>query len=162
MKNYTTIEFCLVDLSNTGNFKYYEAEELADVNRAYNNMRSIFGADEIEIQSLNQSQFVTDNIYSIFELMEETDADLFEIINVLEATGCMEQTKEVIKDYRFQFIRTESKIDAFITYIEEFGYFDNIPNNLINYIDYDKMMRDFEIEGLTIHRVSHEQFIIIY
>ena len=162
MRNYTTIEFCLVNLGNTGQFKYFEAEELADVNIAYNTMESMFKADEIEIQALSHSQFVTDNIYPIFELLEETDADLYEIIHTLEATGCMEQTKEVIKDYRYQFIRSDEKIDAFIFYIEELGYLNNVPDNLINYIDYEKLMQDFEIEGLTIHRVSDEQFIFVY
>lgn len=162
MRNYTTIEFCLVNLANTGQYEYFEAEEIADVNIAYNSFRKKYNADEIEIQALNQSQFVTDNIYPIFELLEELPhMDLDEIINILEATGCMIETRKVARDGNFQHIRTWNKSDAFACYIEEIGYLDEVPQHLQNYIDYDAIMRDFEINGLIIHRVNDEQFIII-
>ena len=163
IKDITTIEFCLVNLSNTGQFEFYEAEEMEDVNIAYNSFRCKYNADEIEIQALNQSQLVTDNIYSIFELLEKySHMDLYEVIPILDATGCIIETEKVIENGNFMLIRNWNKLDAFETYIEEIGFLEEVPERFRNYIDLERVMRDFEFEGLTIHRVSDEQFIFIY
>lgn len=163
MKNITTIEFCLVNLANTGQFEFYEAEEIEDVNIAYNSFRCKYNADEIEIQGINQSQLVADNIYPIFELLEQySHMDLYEVIYILDATGCIIETRKVIEEGNFMLIRNWNKLDAFETYMEEINFLGEVPERFRSYIDLERVMRDFEFEGLTIHKVNDEQFIFIY
>ena len=162
------IEICLVNLGNTCKYEYYTVRNTDDLKEAYKDFRYRFNADEIEIQGISHSQYITDNIEDIFELIEEIklidnyDIELNTVIDVLEATKSIEDTKRIIKDYSYQYIEANNKECAFIEYLEQIDYLRDIPERFINYIDYEKLMRDFEIEGLQIEEVNYNNYLFIY
>lgn len=151
----TTVEICLVNLSNTGQFKYYDIQDIEDLKSAYDNMREIFLADEIEIQGMSHCNTTVENLADLLETSEDNQAPLKDVIQVFEAVGCIHRTKEVIKEHLYSYIEGRSKEGAFIQYLEDTCYFDGIPDRIINYIDYKAIMRDYEIEGLTIEQIGY-------
>ena len=162
------MEVCLVDLGNTCKYDYYIVENSKDLKEAYKDFREKFNADEIEIQGISHSQYITDNLEDIFELIEEIklvdnyDIELNTVIDVLEATKSIQDTKRIIKDHSYQYIESNNKECAFIEYLEQIDYLRDIPERFINYIDYDKLIRDFEIEGLQIEEVKFNNYLFIY
>ena len=152
------IEICFVDLGNTSNYDYYKISDMNDLNEAYRD----FKADDVELQSISHNQFITDNIREICELLLEEDVELNDIINVLNACGSMEQTREVILNSSYMYVDGFNKREAFITYIDELDYLRDVPEHLVSYIDYDKLMRDFEFDGLIIDNTSLDEYIFIY
>lgn len=162
------VEICLVDLGNTCKYEYYTVGNSEDLKEAYKNFRERFYADEIEIQSISHSQFITDYIDEIFDLIEEVklvdnyDIELDIVIDVLEATRSIKDTQRIIKNYEYQYIQANDKECAFIEYLEQIDYLRDIPDRFISYIDYEKLMRDFEIEGLQIEEVEFKNFLFIY
>ena len=162
------IEICLVNLGNTCKYEYYTVRNTDDLKEAYKDFRYRFNADEIEIQGISHSQYITDNIEDIFELIEEIklidnyDIELNTVIDVLEATKSIQDTKKIIKDFSYQYIESNNKECAFIEYLEQIDYLRDIPEKFINYIDYEKLMRDFEIEGLQIEEVNYNNYLFIY
>ena len=96
------MEVCLVDLGNTCKYDYYIVENSKDLKEAYKDFREKFNADEIEIQGISHSQYITDNLEDIFELIEEIklvdnyDIELNTIIDVLEANKSITDTKRII------------------------------------------------------------------
>ena len=162
------MEVCLVDLGNTCKYDYYIVENSKDLKEAYKDFRERFNADEIEIQGISHSQYITDNLEDIFELIEEIklvdnyDIELNTVIDVLEATKSIQDTKRIIKDHSYQYIESNNKECAFIEYLEQIDYLRDIPERFINYIDYDKLIRDFEIEGLQIEEVKFNNYLFIY
>ena len=66
-----TVEICLVNLGNTGEFKYYEVDTLEALNEAYEDMRAVFNADDIEIQGMSHSDRVVNYLGDLLEMTEE-------------------------------------------------------------------------------------------
>ncbi|HBF7594806.1 TPA: hypothetical protein KOX39_003421 [Clostridioides difficile] len=157
-----TVEICLVNLGNTGEFKYYEVDTLEALNEAYDNMRAVFNADEIEIQGMSHSDRVVSYLGDLLEMTEENDADLEDAINILEATGCIEATREAIKNGSYSYYEAEDKESAFIEYLEDTCYFEGIPERVINYLNYKMIMQDFEIEGLQIEWLDYNKYLFIH
>ena len=83
-------------------------------------------------------------------------------MQVKKITKSIQDTKRIIKDYSYQYIEANNKECAFIEYLEQIDYLRDIPDRFINYIDYEKLMRDFEIEGLHIEEVNFNNYLFIY
>lgn len=52
------------------------------------------------------------------------------------------------------YVIAEREVDAFIIYYEMIGLYDEIPEHLVNYIDWEKLMQDFKFSGCEIYRLS--------
>ena len=151
----TTVEIVLVNLGNTGQFKYYDIQDIEDIKTAYEDMRKVFNADEIEIQGLSHSDRLVESLWEMLELKEETETDLQDIINIYEAVGCMSATQEAIKEGVYYYIDARDKEGAFIQYLEDINYFEGIPQRVINYLNYRMLMQDFQYEGLIIEQIGY-------
>ena len=161
--NNTTVEICLVNLGNTGQFKYYDIQDMEDYKLAYQDMRDVFYADEIEIQGMSHSDYTVEYLGELLEIVEEHNCSLEDAINVFEATGCIHRTKEVIQDHLYTNITARDKEGAFIEYLEEIDFFYNIPDKIVGYLDYRKLLQDFQIEGLQIHQLGYtDNYLFIY
>lgn len=163
-----SIEICLVNLGNTCKYEYYTVGDNEELKEAYKNFKDRFNADEIEIQGMSHSQYITDYIDDIFQIIEDFklindyDIELNTVIDILEATRSIKDTRNIIMDYSYQYIKANDKECAFIEYLEQIDYLRDIPDRFINYIDYKKLMNDFEIEGLQIEEVNYNNYLFIY
>lgn len=59
------------------------------------------------------------------------------------------------KNANITYVIAEREVDAFVTYYDMIGLYDEIPEHLVNYIDWEKLMRDFKFSGIEIYRLSY-------
>ena len=156
------VEICLVNLGNTGQFKYYDVATMEDLKNAYDDMATVFNADEIEIQGMSHGDAVVQNLGELMEMCESNDAELEDAINILQATGCIYTTKSIIENGSYCYYEGDDKESAFIDYLDDIGYFENIPSHIINYLNYNMIMQDMEIEGLVIEWIDYNKYLFIY
>lgn len=107
-----TVEICLVNLGNTGQFKYYNVSELEDLKTAYQDMANIFNADDIEIQGMSHSNNVVENLRDLLETAENNQASLKDVIQVFESGGCKMTMQCNLSEY-------ELKIDILVTELKK-------------------------------------------
>ena len=60
------IEICLVNLGNTCKYEYYTVRNTDDLKEAYKDFRYRFNADEIEIQGISHSQYISSILSVIY------------------------------------------------------------------------------------------------
>lgn len=69
---------------------------------------------------------------------------------IMEGHGIDEDTAlEIIEDESYIYYPVED-YDEFIDMLFDDGIFGEIPTNLINYLDYEKIARDLEIDGYVL------------
>lgn len=156
------VEICLVNLGATWECKYYEVESLEELRDAYRDMEETFNAEEIEIQGMSHSDRAVEHLGEIFELAEENDIDVDEIIEIFDATDCMVTTREIIENGSYCYYYADDKESAFMEYLDEIDFLHDVPEHLVSYIDYNKIMRDFEIEGLQIEILDYNKYLFIF
>ena len=156
------VEICLVNLGATWEYKYYKVSSVEELNEAYKDMEDAFNADEIEIQGMSHSDRTVEHLGELFEIAEENDADIETVIEIFEAIDCITTTREVIENGSYCYYMADDKESAFMEYIEEIDFLHDVPDHLVNYIDYKKIMRDFEIEGLQIERLDYNKYLFIF
>ncbi len=141
-------KLCLVNLSNM-DYKYIEVSSSEDYINELNDF-NIFDTD-VEVQYMDGALRgrATDNILDILKISEEYKVNIGEVGAIFNYFNNIEDTKNIIENH-YMIINDINKKNAFIEYLEELDFFSNIPDNIIGYLDYKKLMRDYEIEGLNI------------
>lgn len=156
---------CLTSLAY-GDFEYFEVDCLEDIEEAYRDFDKRIAHDtDIELQYIDGclTGYSTYHIENIFELVEEFDADIQEVRDSFNATTSIEETRDVLDEKNYFYIEGHSKLNAFIEYVEEYlNYFDDMDDRFKYYIDYEKLMRDFEIEDLRIEEINYTTYLFIY
>lgn len=125
-------------------------------------------SDDIEVQYIDGclSGKATDYIKEMLELSEEFGEDLEVVGEIFNSIYNIDETRRCLENRNYSIYpnelygRFQTKEDAFQSYIEDIDFLYNVPENIKPYIDYDKIMRDFEIEGLQMN-TYHKGYIFI-
>lgn len=156
---------CLTSLAY-GHFEYFEVSSLEDIEEAYRDFDNRIAKDtDVELQYIDGclNGYSTYHIENIFELVEEFEVDMEEVRDLFNATVSLEETRNLLEDRNYFYIEGSSKLNAFIEYVEEhLNYFSGMKERFKYYIDYEKLMRDFEIDGLRIEEITYTTYLFIY
>lgn len=129
--------------------KYVKVESTDQLGEEIDNFTN--GHDyELQYMEGALSGDATNNIFQIYLVAEEQDADLNLVNAVYNHYGNITDTENVLKYDDYILIEAHDKEDAFAEYVDEHGLLSEIPEHLRYYFDYEKYQRDCEIEGLTI------------
>lgn len=141
-------ELCLVNLSNM-EYKYINVLSVDDFYNKLNEFNKF--NNDIEVQYMNGSLSgeSTNNFIKILKISEEYKIDLEEVGAIYNYFNNIEDTKNTIEN-SYTIINASNKENAFIEYLEDLDFFNGIPSHVVNYLDYESIMRDYEIEGLNI------------
>lgn len=92
-------------------------------------------------------------------LLNEDDAEIAQVVTLLNhGYGDASNLSNVIRDvekrnYTMVFC-ADNEEDAFMDYYEEIGMLSEIPEQIVGYIDWEKLCRDFTFDGLTIVEIE--------
>lgn len=165
IKNSTINEtICLTSLAN-GNFEYYDINCIDDLKEAYNDFDKRIAHDtDIEVQYIDGilNGYSANNFEYAIELVGDLDKDLEEVRDILNHTLNYNDAKAILEEGNYMYIAGNSKLDAFIEYVENLGTFNNVPKWLHGYFNYEKIMRDFEYDGLRIEETEFLTYLFIY
>lgn len=162
----------IASLENTLEGKYYDIESLDDYENAVKDFLDICKkknlSDDLEIQYIdgNITGEATEYIEDILRLSEEYGEDL-ETISALFKIADINEIEEILKNQNYykypMFIKHhfQSKEDAFRDYLEETEFLCEVPEDLRDFMDYEKLLYDFECRGLKIVD-AETNYIIIY
>ena len=159
-KTFKGVEICLVNLGNTGQFKYYTINTLEDLKEAYMDMENRFLADEIEVQGMSHSTELCENLGAILKASNEYEMELERAIEIYEVVNCIEDFKKLLENESYYIVEADNELNAYIEHLEETGFFAEVPDHIINYIDYDALLRDFEFNNGAVRRLNNNQYII--
>ena len=53
-------------------------------------------------------------------------------------------------------------VNAFTSYCEDIGAFDEVPQNLQYYIDYEKYYRDMKLSGMTVIEIDYYTYMYVF
>ena len=141
-------ELCLVNLSNM-EYKYINVLSVDDFYNKLNEFNKF--NNDIEVQYMNGvlSGASTNKFIDILKISEEYKIDLEEVGAIYNYFNNIEDTKNTIEN-SYTIINASNKENAFIEYLDSLDFFNGIPSNIVNYLDYESIMRDYEIEVLNI------------
>lgn len=121
-----------------------------DISKLYKEVNP-HGWNDCEVQLMDSDYNLNDdNVESFFRLVEEfPDVDPINISLLYHVGDTREVERMLENEVAMTFITAKDKETAFIQYYEEMGY--EMPSGaLAEYVDWDRVMRDFEIRGLDI------------
>ncbi|HBI7084823.1 TPA: hypothetical protein K8M77_000294 [Clostridium perfringens] len=159
-KNFKGVEICLVNLGNTAQFNYYTINTMEDLKEAYMDMKNRFLADEIEVQGISHSTELCENLWDILKASNEYELELERAIEIYEVVDCIEDFKKLLKSESYYIIEADNELNAYIEFLEETGFLVGVPDHIINYIDYEALLRDFEFNNGSVKRLNESQYII--
>ena len=141
-------ELCLVNLSNM-ECKYINVLSVDDFYNKLNEFNKF--NNDIEVQYMNGvlSGASTNKFIDILKISEEYKTDIGEVGAIYNYFMNIDDTKNIIEN-SYTIINATNKENAFIEYLEGLDFFNGIPSHVVNYLDYESIMRDYEIEGLNI------------
>lgn len=156
--------------------KYYDIESLQDYQNAVKDFLNVCEkrnlSDDLEIQYIDGDLTgeATDYIEDVLRLSEEYEEDL-EVISALFKIADIDEIEKILNNQNYykypKVIRGhhqshyQSKEDAFRDYLEETGYLSEVPEHLKDFMDYEKMLYDFECRGLKFAE-TEDEYIIVY
>lgn len=143
-----------VCVTNLGNYQYVYGyvNPLSDIGNLEEEVNPL-GMNDTAIQLIDTDINISDrNLIPFLELLEEykiTPAELAALFQV----GTASEVREILEyDYSYQFIEACNKETAFQIYYQEL--YNDIPEHLEDYIDWNKLMRNFECGNLTIENLG--------
>ena len=92
-------------------------------------------------------QVEAEDIIALSSVFDEID-----IISIVK-NGCY---------YKYFGEGLDPDIDAFISYCDDIGAFDQVPENLRYYIDYEKYYRDMRFNGMTVIEVNYSTYMYVF
>ena len=92
-------------------------------------------------------------------LLNEDDAEIAQVMTLLNyGYGDASDLSDVIRDVEYKHcisvLYADNKEDAFMEYYEEIGMMSEIPEQIVCYIDWEKLCRDYTFDGLTIVEIE--------
>lgn len=158
-KTFKGVEICLVNLGNTSQFKYYTINTMKDLKGAYIDLENTFLADDIEVQGMSHSTELCENLGEILKASVEHELELERAIDLFNSVECVGDFKKLLKK-GYHIIEADNELNAYIEYLEATGFLVGVPDHIINYIDYDALLRDFELNSGTVTRLQDNEYII--
>lgn len=124
------------------------------------------GINDTEVQLIDADINISDrNLIEFLSLLDEFNIDP-EDLAALFKVGTDSEVREILEyDYPYWFIEACNKETAFQEYYQEL--YNDIPEHLEDYIDWNKLMRNFECKNLTIENLGPgkhqltDRFIIV-
>ena len=92
-------------------------------------------------------QIEVNDIIALSSIYQEVD-----IISIVE-NGCY---------YKYEGGGLDPELDAFINYCDDVGAFEEVPENLRYYIDYEKYYRDMKFSGMTVIEVDYSTYMYVF
>ncbi|MGL5714358.1 MAG: hypothetical protein ACRCX2_15160 [Paraclostridium sp.] len=163
-KNTTCETICLTALRN-GYFEYFNINSIQDLQEAYKDFDNRIAHDtDIELQYIDgvlngQSCY---DFEEVMELAEDTNTSLETVRDIYNTTLNLNDTRSILENENYMYIQGGSKEEAFINYLEDISFFESVPEHLESYLDYKKIMRDYEYNGLWINEINFTDFLFIY
>ena len=108
-----------------------------------------------------------DNIVLSKELMELVEVHQVEIkdINALSTVFDEVDVVSIVENgcyYKYTGEGLNPELDAFMNYCEDIGAFDEVPQNLQYYIDYEKYYRDMKFNGMTVIEIDYYTYMYVF
>lgn len=162
----------IASLESTLDGRYYDIENLDDYQNAVKDFLDLCNeknlSDDLEIQYIDGdiTGEATDYIEEVLRLSEEYSEDL-EVISALFKIADIDEIEEILNNQNYykypMFIKKhfQSKEDAFREYLEETDYLAEVPEDLRDFMDYEKLLYDFQCRGLKMVDTETE-YIIVY
>ena len=100
----------------------------------------------------------------LLELSEVHQIDVEDIIALSDVFNEIDVIK-IVEDscyYKYTGEDLDPELDAFICYCDDIGAFEEVPENLRYYIDYEKYYRDMKFSGMTVIEVNYTTFIYVF
>jgi hypothetical protein len=154
------IEIEIVDYTNN---RVYYFEDVCEGEEKLKELLSIYEAHEIGVSHFSvfgaEIPFSRDNI----DFIKDNDAETLEALITfyefefgITPNVSLETVAERMEDDSISYFIANNEKDAFIEFYNEMGLFEKIPPILINYIDWEKLLRDYKLNGLGVYRLSYE------
>ena len=92
----------------------------------------------------------------LLELSEVHQIDVEDIIALSDVFNEIDVIK-IVEDscyYKYTGEDLDPELDAFICYCDDIGAFEEVPENLRYYIDYEKYYRDMKLSGMTVIEID--------
>lgn len=158
------IEVCIINLGN-GKYMYENISSLSDIRNLQEQVNPL-GMNDTEVQLIDSNINISDrNLIPFLELLEEYKISPEELAALFQVETASEVREILEYDYSYQFIEACNKETAFHIYYQEL--YNDIPEHLEDYIDWNKLMRNFECGNLTIENVGSgkeqltDKFIVV-
>lgn len=105
----------------------------------------VLSSELLELIEVHQVEI--NDIIALSSIYEEVD-----IISIVE-NGCY---------YKYYGEGLDPELDAFINYCDDIGAFEEVPENLRYYIDYEKYYRDMKFSGMTVIEVDYSTYMYVF
>ena len=109
-------------------------------------MENIVLSSEL-LELIEVHQIEVNDIIALSSIYEEVD-----IISIVE-NGCY---------YKYEGEGLDPELDAFINYCDDTGAFEEVPENLRYYIDYEKYYRDMKFNGMTVIEIDYSTYMYVF
>ena len=108
-----------------------------------------------------------DNIVLSKELMELVAVHQVEIkdINAISTVFDEVDVVSIVENgmyFKYTGEGLNPELDAFMNYCEDIGVFDEVPQNLQYYIDYEKYYRDMKFNGMTVIEIDYYTYMYVF
>ena len=109
-------------------------------------MENIVLSSEL-LELIEVHQIEVNDIIALSSIYDEVD-----IISIVE-NGCY---------YKYVGEGLDPELDAFICYCDDIGAFEEVPENLRYYIDYEKYYRDMKFNGMTVIEIDYSTYMYVF
>lgn len=99
------------------------------------------------LELIEVHQVEVNDIIALSSIYDEVD-----IISIVE-NGCY---------YKYYGEGLDPELDAFINYCDDIGAFEEVPENLRYYIDYEKYYRDMKFNGMTVIEIDYSTYMYVF
>lgn len=163
MQKFEQIKLQVEIINYTTDYVWY-FEDLNEAVDTLENLRAENPSHEIGVSHFSvcgvDVPFNDENI----EFVEKMDAEeivatmaYYENIYCHEPNVSLYDVKNDMENYAVvSFYYGDSDVEAFEEYVEELGLLCDVPENIRYYINYEKMLRDYTFEGLTVLELPYE------
>ena len=108
-----------------------------------------------------------ENIVLSSELLELIEVHQIEVNDIIALSSIYEEVDiiSIVENGRYAKYTGEglnAEIDAFISYCDDIGAFDQVPENLRYYIDYEKYYRDMQFNGMTVIEIDYSTYMYVF
>lgn len=163
MNKFEQIKLQVEIINYTTDYVWY-FEDLNEAVDTLENLRSKNESHEIGVSHFSVCGCDLTMSDENIEFIEKMDADTI-IATVaygenVHGIFCNMSLEELYDDMEnnavVSFYYGNDEVDAFEEYVDELDLLHNVPENIRYYIDYEKMLRDYTFEGLTVVELPYE------
>ena len=108
-----------------------------------------------------------DNIVLSKDLMELVEVHQVEINDIVALNSVFDEVDviSIVKNgmyFKYNGEGLNPELDAFMNYCDDVGAFDEVPQNLQYYIDYEKYYRDMKFNGMTVIEIDYYTYMYVF